>query len=225
VRNFATGIVTRYRTKRLISNIGADAVQGRGTRVWEVRKLSDRNHELEEPLVLKDAWIDDDRMSEGSILREIHNKDGVGDNLHKLLDKYFLHVEDDGQVYIRDVLDHTREVMLKGHMLPDQCGSIPVLEERRDRNKATSSLQVQGAIVIHAPEPKKPPQYSGKVHYRIVYKEFGKTIREVESMSEAFKYLSGVAEGEHSLAIRYYILTVSMPYRTRSSVPTWLDSP
>ena len=48
----------RYRTVRLISDIGAEAIRGRGTRVWEVRQLNKNDEEDPTPLVLKDSWAD-----------------------------------------------------------------------------------------------------------------------------------------------------------------------
>ncbi|KIP12353.1 hypothetical protein PHLGIDRAFT_113828 [Phlebiopsis gigantea 11061_1 CR5-6] len=47
-----------FRTKRMISNIGADSLRGRGTRVWEVVEVDAGGHEKDgKSCVLKDCWI------------------------------------------------------------------------------------------------------------------------------------------------------------------------
>ncbi|THH07427.1 hypothetical protein EW146_g9326 [Bondarzewia mesenterica] len=53
----AGGIETVYRTKKILSDIGADALHGRGTRVWEAVKL-EGGKEVGESAALKDVWID-----------------------------------------------------------------------------------------------------------------------------------------------------------------------
>lgn len=73
VRRQGTKECTVYRTKRVISNFAADAIRGRGTRVWEVVQLDEKQNEIDEVLVLKDSWIDADRLREGDILHKIHN--------------------------------------------------------------------------------------------------------------------------------------------------------
>ena len=148
------------------------------------------------PLVLKDVWIDADRKSEGAILAEVYAEDGVNEQTRQQLDRYFLHVANDGNVYVGDVEDHTRDVMLKGHTLPDLHDSMSVPVGGHERAQVVSNLQAHGAVAVGEAEAEKPPRHTGKVHYRIVYKEVGKTIREVHSMSEVFNHLSGVARGE-----------------------------
>ena len=69
-----------YRTRRLLSNIGAQAIRGRGTRVWEVAKMVEvvnadgtpagRVPE-DETAVLKDSWIDDSREREAVIMKNL----------------------------------------------------------------------------------------------------------------------------------------------------------
>ncbi|EKM54135.1 uncharacterized protein PHACADRAFT_209951 [Phanerochaete carnosa HHB-10118-sp] len=196
VRNL-DGTATYYHTKRVISNIGTDAVRGRGTRVWEVRRLDDRGKELPTPLVLRDGWRDADRPSEGTILNAIRGNTDLSEDIHELLEQHFLHVEAEGNVYVGDIPDHTRDVMLKGQALPEQHGMPQVPAELNDRITVAADFQVRlgSATAPERPELETPPLYSGKVHYRVVYRELGKTLREVSSMSEAFGHLSGVIEG------------------------------
>ncbi|CAE6442349.1 unnamed protein product [Rhizoctonia solani] len=62
------GELTMYRTTRVISDVGVDGKVGRGTRVWEVKKLA--NNEPTGPLyVLKDVWSHPDREAEHVMLK------------------------------------------------------------------------------------------------------------------------------------------------------------
>ena len=63
VRDDAKGTTRTFRTRRLISSIGADALRGRGTRVWEVVELKN-GKEGTSKHVLKDAWVDVERERE-----------------------------------------------------------------------------------------------------------------------------------------------------------------
>lgn len=66
----ASGSVV-FRTKRLISDIGARSIRGRGTRVWEAIKVADGAASGEHSVALKDSWVDADRMREADILEKL----------------------------------------------------------------------------------------------------------------------------------------------------------
>ena len=60
----------QFKTVDLLSNVGAEALRGRGTRVWMVRRWVD-GAETGDAMVLKDCWIDSDRTREGDIMAQI----------------------------------------------------------------------------------------------------------------------------------------------------------
>lgn len=64
------GDVKVFRTIGLISAVGAESIRGRGTRVWQVREV-DGDRLKDTVYVLKDAWIDSDRKSEGEVVAQI----------------------------------------------------------------------------------------------------------------------------------------------------------
>jgi hypothetical protein len=83
----------RFRTRNLIADRGANILTGRGTRVWEVVEILDGEDEPKSDrasMVLKDSWIDDDRVPEYETLRKVREKlEREGDpGLH-----HFLNVE------------------------------------------------------------------------------------------------------------------------------------
>lgn len=68
-----------FRTFRTVSRIydrGADALVGRGGRIWEVEEVGKEN---EGHRVLNDSWIESDRKPEDRILDDIKRKIGRGD--------------------------------------------------------------------------------------------------------------------------------------------------
>jgi hypothetical protein len=100
---------------RIIFDYGADALRGRGTRVFEARRLED-NVEVGEPVVIKDVWVDDDREREDRILSQLLND--ADDKDKELVKKYFLTVLTCGYVIISGKVDHTRDLITRGQDIP-----------------------------------------------------------------------------------------------------------
>jgi hypothetical protein len=86
---------TLFRTNRSLANSGVMGICGRGTRVWELVKVD--GPDLERTYVLKDAWIGENRTTEGSRLRDIHDHPS-SEELQN-----FLKVECHGVVLIEDM--------------------------------------------------------------------------------------------------------------------------
>lgn len=185
-----------YQTIRLISDVGAEALRGRGTRVWEVRELQRDGKEDPTPLVLKDSWVDADRLREGNILEEIR-KSAIANDLEEEFDLYFLSVKTFGDVYINGSPDHTHSLSKRGctteegHVKP-----LKVKVQPTTRKKLKSGLGPAGAPTLPMNQSKERLTYEEKVHHRIVFKDVGITIGEVESLADVFLCLSDVTKGE-----------------------------
>jgi Fungal protein kinase len=63
-----------YRTSQTLSDRSADALRGRGTRVFKARLLDAEGNETGNPVALKDVWLDNNRDREGDIMEEICNE-------------------------------------------------------------------------------------------------------------------------------------------------------
>ena len=102
-----------YRTTDVLSNFGADAIIGRGTRVFKVYDKEDPN---KTPRVLKDAWVEVDRSREGQILENLFAKIKSEGGEDKLRDakQYFLTSVTWGDVEIKGALDNTKELIMRG---------------------------------------------------------------------------------------------------------------
>ncbi|KAF7794452.1 hypothetical protein EIP86_005586 [Pleurotus ostreatoroseus] len=104
--------VSWYVTEALLSDMGVESLFGRATRVWSARKLDSKEEPIGPLVVLKDSWVDDDRVREGDIYRQIQQ--------HPETRQYLLEVVCSGDVYLKEAKewDHTRIQALKEAILP-----------------------------------------------------------------------------------------------------------
>ena len=102
-----------YRTRELIDQESASSLCGRGTRVWDVALVDGGVVKHDEGGVLEDYWVDADRMREREILDQIRQS-GLDSELQTALDTYLLTVVAQGDVFVGDDVDNTRQVMTRG---------------------------------------------------------------------------------------------------------------
>lgn len=190
VRSSDSGRLTWYRTERLISNIGADAVQGNGSRVWQVRRVGKDGKPTGEIRVLKDCWVGHHRKREGAILAEIRASART-DAQKKAFEKYLLTVECHGDVYIDQELDNTHSLLRRGQAIPSSLGWHHLKMERP--NEYCYLLPLSGT-----PRNRRLVKfisYDIASHYRIVFKECGITINSLNSAVQIFRSFSLALEG------------------------------
>ncbi|EED78862.1 predicted protein [Postia placenta Mad-698-R] len=193
------GTVVRYRTIRWLSDEGANGLRGRGTRVWEVC-IFDNDEEGDERFALKDQYIDADRQREGMIIEELRNAK-TKKSIRDIIDRSLLTVERHGDVYVEGMHDHTRNLMTRRGE-PNPYLSFKLQQIPEDGETMTAKLSKQApAGVGHYQTPEElrtaPAQkiytYHPKVHYRIVFKEVCKPLREYTSLKEVFEILINAA--------------------------------
>lgn len=204
-------LVKTYRTRRLISGLGALSPRSRGTRVWEVyeldgngevlRKLDDEGKlVLAETLVVKETWSDVDRLSEGEIIDAIRRKAIAVGKLDKF-EKHFMDTSRFGHVYIDDGPDSR----------PDTTASF-----RQSRLSAPEiALDVETFLVSAKPRPNQRPhimtvqgpvttqqiklptyfRYPHKVHHRIAFTEVGQPVFQAQSLRKAYRCVGDVIKG------------------------------
>lgn len=209
VRHMDTKQDVVYRTQELVSDVGANHIRGRGTRVWRVKKVS-KNHRVgKTDFILKDAWVDSGRTREGKVLAKIRGSTKDPEVIAKL-DEILLHMSMHGDVYIGDTMDQTvsgpyRDAIIRdnkvkfslNHVSPNQTATGSSGEELKDNKKGK-------AVVIRIDEPvgdyRDPPPvekpedaieplyYPSKVHYRIVFKEVCVPLHSINSL-RSYVYL------------------------------------
>lgn len=191
-----------FRTKELLSGVGAEHLRGRGTRVWAVNELVD-GEVGEGTFVLKDTWIDSDRMREGLITAEIL-KSVTNEEDKATVESAFLKTEMHGDVFVDGKVDRTLDGDFRGQLLnkhkprfnfrqktpkkvptPSKSQSSPT-----DTNSETIKTNTKATVLpvgdhrdaVATEKPIQPIYYHSKTHYRIVFKELCRPLYKVASL-------------------------------------------
>lgn len=148
----------RYQTLEMLSDLGADSLFGRGTRVWKARRL-DGDDMVGPEVALKDVWVDDDRDREGEIYCDLL-KAGMPT-------KYLLDVLHHGDVYLSaaKAYDHSRILGVRTTHIP-RFGPSKAMEFLKSH--ARNALKAVG--VYMNPRLTVPIDLSPgpRIHYRLV---------------------------------------------------------
>ncbi|QRW24935.1 Fungal specific transcription factor domain [Rhizoctonia solani] len=200
-----------YRTLRVISDLGTDSLTGRGTRVWEVRKLVN-GLPCGPSYALKDVWVYADRTAEHQLLNTIRTT-------HTEYAQHLLTPIDHGFVphdsAATSIPDSTHEPLgCKRQFEPTK-----ILLRTRKRlgvaymGTSTGSkthLASTSRDSIGLPDPIPPSTTEGhcnpiclsdhtRYHYRIVFQEIGTPVQELRVFSKVFTAIQGGWEGLHAI--------------------------
>jgi hypothetical protein len=193
-----------YRTKQVLSDIGAEALRGRGTRVWKAVKLLQDIGDMEvtedvHPVVIKDSWVDNDRKREGQILEEIRASAENGSVERDFLDQHLLTVLSYGDVLVEGQADTTDALHRRGKAVPLGYGKLKL------NLKANLPSRSKMPVVNVTPVPDPPTcdtqderkfiEYAAKTHHRTVFAEVGVPIYQVESLADVFLALRNLVPG------------------------------
>ncbi|KAI0943401.1 hypothetical protein AcW1_002572 [Taiwanofungus camphoratus] len=183
-----------YRTIGVLSDVGANAPLGRGTRVWEARKVVG-NKEYGDSVALKDSWIDSDRDREGDLSASLRDS-AASEEDREDIDARFLTVLHHGDVYIDGNADDTRTLMTRSMEIPSECSrynvQIPPEGIWSGSNTGTGHYRTPQEYNQEMIEP--PPMHHPKAHYRIVFKEVCKPFYKITSLALILKVLSHITD-------------------------------
>ncbi|KAI0086025.1 hypothetical protein BDY19DRAFT_996211 [Irpex rosettiformis] len=178
-----------FRTTGLISSIGAKGVRGRGTRVWQGQTLVNGQMQPDsDEMVMKEYWVDSDRMREAEIWRRIL-EDAVTEEDRELLKRHLLTPLYSGDVVVDGKLDTTDR--LRNHATisaDDGFKMAPLTRDSRQTNPNYSAIEASqgfGAIPPWLVSPAIPRivVLDDKSHHRIIFKEKGVTIEHLTTVS------------------------------------------
>ncbi|KAF8833310.1 hypothetical protein BDN67DRAFT_870005, partial [Paxillus ammoniavirescens] len=187
-----------YRTVAIISDFGADAMTGRGTRVFKaylkyVKRISAPGPV--EHIVIKDAWRDSDRDREDQILQNILND--IGQDRKEDAKQYFLTVLRAEDVNIKGRTDDTL-LMLHEQTTWGDCSWYDVWPDREpSRRSHVSSVGHTPACLTRQSIPPAPPSANiqHKKHFRIVFKEVCQPIFELNNLNDVWETLFHAVSG------------------------------
>ncbi|KAL5479070.1 hypothetical protein ACEPAI_2358 [Sanghuangporus weigelae] len=189
-----------YETKDVLADNVADVLVSHATRVWIVN-----NEGSEEPLVLKDVWVEDGRELEHiiyeSILHDVEEK--YGTDVRKEVASHLLTPIAHCLVPIRGEEDHTTKVMMRGYSpsfnnkLSIDVKNIAVSKSVDRKELSASDVSIQDSENGHFGAPFPGKNQSDKIihkrHYRIVFKEVATGIYSIRTLSDMLTVLSDSA--------------------------------
>ena len=188
-----------FETRDLLSDVGAEAFQGRGTRVWRVREVVNGNT-VGPDMVLKDCFINADHKREGDTLQEII--DSLAEDDKRRL--HFLTVEVHGDVYVDNHLDNT-DAIHHGKHCPSgsPCIDTGVIANELQplaRGHCVTPLTPNSGTGIPFIHPVVAPfvssrSHQNRQHYRIVFKEVGTAVSELGNRQDMFLAIQGALAG------------------------------
>lgn len=193
----------RYRTVKLLSSIGAEGLRGRGTRVWKVRCWKN-GKTVGTPVVLKDCWIDSDRMREGDIMTQILldarkakdvTLDEDGTTPAQVLEQALLRTVIHGDVTVNGNVDRTMSEEDRLSILnPNQWFVFHRTQEKLEKfEKLCAKIKLQsGPRGTHRTmydrfrsknyTTLRPITYHPKTHYRIISSEVCTVLHKIASL-------------------------------------------
>lgn len=200
-----------YRTEELISDVGADHIRGRGTRVWKVHQVLADGGLSTAARVLKDVWIDSDRSREGEVMDDILGSTDDPETKARLK-AVLLTKETHGDVHINGVADHTIDGQSRDKYIKNNTTKFFL---RHETPTSSAETNARSTIVIDmpvgsgrdgpAPKPAEiaePVYYHSKFHYRIVFEEECETLHSIKSMRDFMFVLMKSCRGECSFWAR-----------------------
>jgi hypothetical protein len=199
------GDVSKFRlfeTEDLLSDAGAEAFRGRGTRVWTVREVVD-GKPAGRLMVLKDCFINEDRPREGDTTMEIVGALPEGDErrLHFLTVVVHGDVVVDDRPDTTDVIHHDQicppslpciEVGAIFNQLGPSAGFYAVAQADTSTDSGSGNLPfVLPTVPAFAPTR----SHQNRQHYRIVFKEVGEAVSSMKNRKDMFLAIQGALTG------------------------------
>ncbi|KAG8793263.1 hypothetical protein FRC12_003333 [Ceratobasidium sp. 428] len=145
-----------YHPVETLSEVGAESLMGRGTRVWKVQKLDDTGKPLDPLYALKDVWVRDDRPAEHEVIAEI--KESCPEYSHNFL------VPDSGFALVRTGRSPQPDNIKRAI----RCGKDLVLTEHALQPAGTKRRgfsKGKNLATATSKNAQRPKQSSGSLHY------------------------------------------------------------
>ncbi|CAE6383769.1 unnamed protein product [Rhizoctonia solani] len=198
-----------YRTVEILSDIGAESLIGRGTRVWKVQELDDNGERFGPFYALKDVWVHDDRPMEHDTLAEIKKQ-------QPSYERHFLTVLCAGfaTVKIGDSSrpDNTKGTIRRGHdfSLTNQVlrprATITENQDNSRKRKAPSTSGTAYEFIQYTPTARREDRWNhgylsrtSRQHYRIVFKEVGVPVHRLRNYQDIITAITGGSEGLYAI--------------------------
>ncbi|KAL4061808.1 hypothetical protein J3A83DRAFT_3097774 [Scleroderma citrinum] len=193
------GSISVYQTTRIISDFGAEALRGRGTRIFEAYLKTHPEGNVPDGsmrVVVKDSWRECDRKREDEILAEIFSnlEKAKGKETAEEDMKYFLTVLQASDVTVDGKKDDTSQ-LLHHLFLPADCSWYTISPSPGlSRTRHTSSVGCPPSYNSRR-HASKPLKIYHRTHGRIVFKEVCTPLFELRNLDDVFETLGSSLQG------------------------------
>ncbi|KAF8498440.1 hypothetical protein JB92DRAFT_3125288 [Gautieria morchelliformis] len=182
VQDKVTGKVVYVKTVELIADFGADAVRGRGTRVWKA--LLRQSDGTDMHVVVKDVWIDADRVREGDIRTMLEEQASNNKTNKNKIAKHFVTVLFSGDVLIDGQIDDTFDFIQRGHEIPPDSDELKLRVHKS--NGIAVSVSTGGLPITYPTMPFFRRVYGPKAHYRLIFAQVAQPIYSIRTLPQFF---------------------------------------
>ncbi|KAI5115744.1 hypothetical protein M0805_002822 [Coniferiporia weirii] len=177
-----------YDTVEVLSDFGADAVIGRGTRAFRVVQRRTGTE-----YALKDVWVEDDRELEHKIYDDLLGDIGVnaGEEAKGIAKKYFMTPTQSCKVIVDGQEDHTCNVMMRG-AVPSFDNTFELVIKKTSVDESAKSVahscasDIKEHLATRAPRDNTRKQIHQRIHYRLLFDEVAEPIHKVMDLRDVF---------------------------------------
>lgn len=219
-----------FKTLEVLSNVGTEAIRGRGTRVWRVEGVvrNGKPVNVSQSFVLKDSWIDSDREREGAIIDSVRDSaEKIPEDGKKAILKALLTVKMYGDVWIDQVdasciekgfYDRTFTAEQRNKIFPKGSSCIrlqrPAIDDATEEQITTTQDQAKGnphSAFQNYDHTTKPVAHDPKTHSRIVFYEVCTPIHDERSLPRVCSALAAATTGEYPFVSRCSVSPLMLP--------------
>jgi hypothetical protein len=208
-------------SSRILSDLAADRLCGRATRVFEVSEKSGSPQHF----ALKDQWIDDDRLEEGYVLEDLRAmikheiEKGLFDDMGLTRDPvdYFLFVKAYSHVHLSNNVEDNTKAIMQGLPLPDSSPSLSIPFSEKNfvscnapgvNNESAGHIPYPSASIASI-LPVKPSNFHPRRHDRTVFNEVGTPLHDLDNLLDLFRGLADATIGKISVDFELNMLLTS----------------
>ncbi|KAJ1303672.1 hypothetical protein OPQ81_008099 [Rhizoctonia solani] len=216
IQNVDERTTTVNRTVGIISDVGADSMIGRGTRIWKAQKFV--GGKLVGPVyALKDVWVHEDRVPEHLIVNQIREKQpSYYQHFLTPLDYGFARLGlDDLSIFdnTHKTIRHGKDFKPTGRLIPTGATGMPASPTASNRSEKAPKPP-RNSVGHYNIIPNSPQEgYQTTVclnkhsllHYRVVFEEIGKPVHDLRNFTAVFTAIQGGWEGLHAIHLSAHV--------------------
>ena len=175
-----------YTTEEVLCNLAAEDIAGRATRVWKAR---DEQGDL---VVLKDVWLDEGRMPEHDVQKELLGSE-KDERYVKLVKRHLFTIVAHEKLQVDGAVDNTRDTIMRS-LSPRKDGEFLKVNVPKPIIRPQNLSGITPGDLTDVQDEQGSIQH--RFHYRIVYEEFATPVYDVRDLKDVFQACRDALVGE-----------------------------